>query len=374
MNSISYWEKTTLYKPYDYCIIGAGIVGLSTALELQNENPKSRILVLDKYGYPHGASYKNAGFACFGSSSELLSDLTNMNEDDVFKLVELRVKGLNRLRKRLGDKRIDYNQYGSYELFNSKELFMENIDKLNYLNKKLRPIFNTDTYEAYTAPLFGFSKDISLIKNIHEGQINSGLMMESLLNECYSKGINVLKGLEVKELSKNSNLSWNIETQNPSFTSTKVFLCNNAFVGKLIPHIDIKPARAQALITKPIENLKVKGCFHMNKGFYYFRNINNRILIGGGRNLDLKQEETFEHGNTSIIIEKLTLLLEEIIIPDKSVEIDYAWSGTMGISDSKFPIVKKIDTNLYCAVRMGGMGIALGSEVAHQLLKLQKTD
>lgn len=374
MNTISYWEKTTLYKPYDYCVIGAGIVGLSTALELINENSKSRILVLDKHALPYGASYKNAGFACFGSSSELLNDLSNMNEDDVFKLVELRIKGLNRLRKRLGDKSIEYNHLGSYELFDSKDLFKENIEKLEYLNKKLKPIFNTNTYKSFSSSLFGFSKGISLIKNMHEGQINSGLMMQSLIQECYSKGITILKGVEVIDLNKNSNLSWNITTQNSSFASSKVFLCNNAFASKLIPDIDIKPARAQALITKPIEDLKVKGCFHMNQGFYYFRNVNNRILIGGGRDLDLKQEETFEHGNTGVVIEKLTLLLNEIIIPGKSVEIDYAWSGTMGVGHSKFPIVKKIDTNLYCGVRMGGMGIALGSEVAYQLYRLQKTD
>ena len=56
----------------------------------------------------------------------------------------------------------------------------------------------------------------------------------------------------------------------------------------------VKPARAQVLITKPIENLDIKGTFHLDKGYYYFRNIENRILFGGGRNLDFEGETTTE--------------------------------------------------------------------------------
>ena len=54
------------------------------------------------------------------------------------------------------------------------------------------------------------------------------------------------------------------------------------------------------LITKPIKNLHIKGTFHLDKGYYYFRNIDDRILFGGGRNLDFKTEETTEFGQTEI--------------------------------------------------------------------------
>ena len=58
------------------------------------------------------------------------------------------------------------------------------------------------------------------------------------------------------------------------------------------------------LITKPIKNLKIKGCFHYDKGFNYFRNINERIMIGGGRNIDFQKEETIQHGINSKIKKK----------------------------------------------------------------------
>ncbi|RYZ47414.1 MAG: FAD-binding oxidoreductase, partial [Sphingobacteriales bacterium] len=63
---LSYWEKTS-FLHYDHIVIGSGIVGLSTALELRGRFPSSRILVLERGLLPTGASSRNAGFACMGS-------------------------------------------------------------------------------------------------------------------------------------------------------------------------------------------------------------------------------------------------------------------------------------------------------------------
>jgi hypothetical protein len=46
------------------------------------------------------------------------------------------------------------------------------------------------------------------------------------------------------------------------------------------------------------------------------------------------------------------------------------WSGVMGMADSKKYIAKKIDDRLYCAVRFGGMGVALASAVSHDLVEM----
>ena len=46
------------------------------------------------------------------------------------------------------------------------------------------------------------------------------------------------------------------------------------------------------------------------------RNIDNRILLGGGRNLDFKTEETTQFGQTNRIQNKLESLLKTIILPN----------------------------------------------------------
>ena len=117
---LSYWEQKEWLQNIDFTIVGSGIVGLSTAVFLKKRFPKSKILVLEKGILPQGASTKNAGFACFGSLSEILEDLKSHSIDEVLSLLKSRVDGLQLLRQMLGDEALDYKSYGGYELFLQK--------------------------------------------------------------------------------------------------------------------------------------------------------------------------------------------------------------------------------------------------------------
>ena len=75
--NLSYWEIKSWFKNVDFTIVGSGIVGLSCALNLRKKFPKAKIVILEKGMLPQGASTKNAGFACFGSVSEIVEDLKN---------------------------------------------------------------------------------------------------------------------------------------------------------------------------------------------------------------------------------------------------------------------------------------------------------
>ena len=145
-----------------------------------------------------------------------------------------------------------------------------------------------------------------------------------------------------------------------------LFIATNGFTNTLVAE-NVKPARAQVLITKPIKNLHIKGTFHLYKGYYYFRNIGDRILFGGGRNLDFKTEETTNFGQTEIVQNKLETILKETILPEIDFDIDHRWSGIMGIGNQKKPIVKKLSENVSCGVRLGGLGVSIGSLIGKEL-------
>lgn len=372
MSHISFWEEEIFLKNIDYTIIGSGIVGLTCALKIRELNPNAKIIILERGFLPSGASTKNAGFTCFGSPSELLDDLESLNENDVFNLVESRIKGLEKLKALVGETQMDYKQYGSYELFQNRETYNISKNKLPYLNKMLYHIFKKDVYEAFTNPtIFGLHKNSLIIKNKFEGQVNTGLMMQKLLTLCKNSNIEIFNGFDVEEFYKQNN-KWIVKGQDKQLSTKKLLICNNAFASKLIPNLDLKPARAQVLITKPIVDLKIQDCFHMDKGYYYFRNVGNRVLLGGGRNLDFKAEETFDMNPSKLIQDKLELLLTNTILPNQNFEIDRRWTGIMGVGKDKTPIIKRLDENLYCAIRMGGMGVALGAEVGQSLAILSK--
>ena len=118
--NLSYWEQKEWLQNIDFTIVGSGIVGLSSAVFLKQRFPKAKILVLEKGFLPQGASTKNAGFACFGSLSEILEDLKSHSVDEVLSLLKSRVDGLQLLRQMLGDEALGYKPYGGYELFLEK--------------------------------------------------------------------------------------------------------------------------------------------------------------------------------------------------------------------------------------------------------------
>src|SRR5215210_4048239 len=108
MNTISFWEKESFFAPQDVIIVGSGLVGLWSAFYLKKSHPKLKVTIVDRGLIPTGASTRNAGFACFGSLSELVSDAQTGSTDKMLHLVEMRFKGLERIQKYFGKKEIDF--------------------------------------------------------------------------------------------------------------------------------------------------------------------------------------------------------------------------------------------------------------------------
>jgi glycine/D-amino acid oxidase-like deaminating enzyme len=207
-----------------------------------------------------------------------------------------------------------------------------------------------------------------LIFNSFEGQIDTGNMMQALLKKAALHDILILNNQTVSQYQE-LNDEIEVVTNEVSFKTKKLIFTTNGFASELTKN-QVKPARAQVLITKPIANLHIKGTFHLDKGYSYFRNINNRILFGGGRNLDFEGETTTSLETTEKIQNRLEDLLKNVILPDTPFEIEHSWSGIMGIGNSKKPIVKQLSNHIYCGVRMGGMGVAIGSLIGKEVADL----
>jgi glycine/D-amino acid oxidase-like deaminating enzyme len=368
--NLSYWEYNSWFTNTDFTLVGSGIVGLNCALHLRRRFPRARILVLESGILPQGASTKNAGFACFGSISEILADLEQNSEEEVLTLVRKRWNGILQLRKLLGDKVIDFQNLGGHEVFlqEQQELYENCLQRLNTVNRLLKPVFGQAPFIKQPNRFqFGKVQD-DYITHTFEGQLDTGKMMQALLHRAGNEGILVLNGLEVQTFDEQAS-GVKVVTKHFEFLTQRLLLTTNGFSARLLNE-QVTPARAQVLITQPIENLNIEGTFHLDRGYYYFRNIHNRLLIGGGRNLDFRGETTMEPGQTALIQERLEQLLKEVVLPGIPFEVAQRWSGIMGLGNRKHPIVKQISDKVFCGVRLGGMGIAIGSLVGKELADL----
>jgi glycine/D-amino acid oxidase-like deaminating enzyme len=317
-----------------------------------------------------------------------------MGEAAMLETVKMRYDGLQRIQEVFKAKEIDYNQWGGYELFEGKkgakidESGLYDISKLEsdiaYLNKILAPALKTPKKDGKYLPIYtNASKDIkklgfqgieALAFNQLEGQLNSAKLVLALQKAVQSKGVQILFNTEVKKF-KSQKKGVTITTNLEAVLETKQFLvCTNGFAKQLIPSLDVVPARGQVFVTEPIKNLKFKGCFHFDEGYYYFRNLGNRLLLGGARNADFKNEKTYSLETSATIQKVLEDFMMQRILPkgSKKPKIELRWSGTMGMGSIKKPIIEQVQPNVYCAVRMSGMGVAIAPIVAKKALKLMK--
>lgn len=373
--NLSYWEKSSFLADADYVIVGAGIVGLFAAITLKKAQPLARVVLLERSFLPSGASTKNAGFACFGSISELIEQEQTCSKSEFLSVIQQRWQGLNLLISTLGAEQIAFEPCGGYELFTPEEseLYQACKAKINYYNDLLQehigastPIFSIADERIKE---FGFKGIEHLIFNAYEGKIDAGKMMQTLIAKARSLGVEIFFGAEVLAY-QTQNKQVKISGAHFEINAKKILIATNAFAKQLIPNLSIVPGRGQVLITKPIQNIKFNSTFHYQKGYFYFRNIDNRILIGGGRNLFFEQEESTEMHNTENILSSLKTLLSDKICPDQPIEIDYAWSGIMAFGEQLQPIIEKIAEGVFVAVRCNGMGIAMGSKTGESLAKL----
>lgn len=368
----SFWEQNTYTNSIDVAIIGGGIVGLSAAIHLKMEKPGLRVVVLEQGVLLSGASLRNAGFACFGSPTELLTDLESRSTIEVFQLVEERCKGLEQLRKLLSDSTIEYNATGGYEVFDSDAVFESCVKRLPEFNKQLHEITGIkETYKINDRKIasFGYKGFKHLIEIGAEAQINTGKMMQAFMLKAVNLGVTILNGVTFTS-HEDTGSEVILHTSWKTLHTKRLLFATNGYTSSLLKNMDVKPARAQVLITSPINGLKIKGNFHFDRGYYYFRNVGNRLLLGGARNLDFEKETTTEIETTPKIQVALEKMLSEKILPSTEYSIENRWSGVMGIGDTKSPILASLSPQVFCAVRMGGMGVALGTGTGKNAAKL----
>ncbi len=368
----SYWEQSSFFAKQDIIIVGAGFVGLWTAIELQKEHPNYNITIIEKGIIPTGASTKNAGFGCFGSPTELINDAKLYGENVMWNLVDKRYNGLRKIHNTFSYQSIDYENCGGYECLLEKD-YLNVQEKLEWLNKGLKSITGVDNVFCINNKKIkenGLSNFDYLIENKLEGQLHPAKLIIQLQQKAGELGIQILSGLNIIHYEIKENTVYIITENNINFSSKKIIICNNAFAKKLLPTIDVEPKRGQIFITNEIQNFPLKGCFHFDEGYYYFRNVGNRLLIGGARNIDFDNENTDVFETTTTIQESLQSFTEKHILKNKPFIIEQQWSGIMGFGKEKQPIIEKINNQVFVAVRMSGMGVALAPLVAEDIVKL----
>lgn len=363
---IAVWEKESFFAPSDVLVVGGGLLGLWTARELKIKRPFLKVTLIDKYIIPAGASTRNAGFACLGSPSELLNDLKVMETGDMWRLVEMRYRGIQKIRSVFTDAVTGFDHSGGYECFNflnslEKEQLIGGVKELNAGMKAITGKSRTFTDASSKLEQYGLQGFDLMVENRLEGGLHSGRLVKALQAQVMQLGVNLLMNVDMAGYEVNGNAITVQTRQHGNFLTSHLLLTTNAFLSRQVPSLGILPARGQVILSPPIPGLTLKGTFHYDCGFYYFRNLGNRVLMGGARNKDFVSEETFSMETTVTIRDALYTFLKEHIpvaacFPQGAFE---SWSGLMAMHTSKKPVLEQVAPGVWAAMCCNGMGVAL---------------
>ena len=376
MKTISYWERQGFGKA-DWVVIGAGLVGLQSARRIKERYPTLRVWVVDEQALGQAASLRNAGFACFGSAGEILDEIERTSQSEALGLYEKRFLGIQKLLSRYGADRLGFRASGGTEVFSSDDLDDAHrvFGSLADLNLLLHSVHGKLAFEMCDTRPTGMNVLSEGIFSPLEGGLQSHLLYRAVREDALKAGVEIYEGMRVVDFSEHGESVQLAMANGLKIDASHLLVCTNGFSKRLIPELAVAPARGQVFVTRTLDKLPFEGIFHADKGYIYFRELDgNRVLIGGGRNLDFAGEETMEMNVTDRFRSYLKSYVETVILPGKTVDFEYEWSGVMGMNENRNPIIGWHSNRVCLAVRMGGMGVALSAWVADEVLNVVERD
>lgn len=372
--AFSYWESNEWLEGIDLLVVGAGIVGLSAALHARETHPNWRITVIEADPLGGGGSSRNAGFSCFGSATELAHDREALGDDAALALVQNRWKGLKQLRMEFGDAALGHVECGSVELFPATGRERRpSPDELADLNRWIAPVTGiTDTFtEIESEPWSHMAHGTGgrPILSRLEGLLNTGKMNRAFREKAQASGIDLLFGMRVervKSVATGAEVAIAAgEHRRALIQPRHVVVATNALGRELLPELDVEPAVNHVLVTNRMPGFGFPHAVHMDAGYVYARPIQDRMLIGGGRHWGLDEQAT---------VHQLNALMHELWPQTRDAGIASQWSGRLGIGKRRSPIVTSVAPGVVAAVRMGGMGVAIGTEVGRLAIEKLATN
>ncbi|MDA0728657.1 MAG: FAD-dependent oxidoreductase [Bacteroidetes bacterium] len=354
----SWWELRGWLGELDALVVGGGLVGMTAALHMKTQRPKGRIVIIDRQPLGGGGSTRNAGFACFGSPSELAEDILTLGEARTAELVAMRWRGLQELRHSWGDEALGYQASGSVELFTNSELQRQVEALLPRLNELLTPVLGESPFHfASQGSLPGIQKGAGLVTSPCEGLLDTAKTIQTMRRALVERDIPFLPGLPMTSL-ESGDRGWRIGTPSGVLESRQVLLATNALAAQWLD-LDVQPVDNHVLVSAPLPELTLTHTVHHDRGYVYARRVEDRLLIGGGRQWGLDARG---------VVEALTAWAQTHL--HAGFTPSHHWVGTLGVGQERWPIVDSPARGLHVGVRMGGMGVAIGSLVGRQLAEL----
>lgn len=362
-------EMPTLqdHKTYDVAVVGGGIAGLSTAIELAQHGLSVAVLEGQRIGF--GASARNGGQVIHGLACDLGVLERQLGRAYARSIFQSTVEGVALIHRRCAQFDIDCDwQYGYLSLAvnarKARALWLD-ADKLerDYGHSQCR-IARADMPRWVNSPRY-----VAGVYDASCGHINPRKYTLGLARAALSAGVHLYERSAVTQLEQGSTCT--LHTPQGSVRAARVVLAGNVHLhGLHAPlHARIMPVASYIVATPPLGRELARtlipcgaAASDNNVLLDYFRITPDQRMLYGGR---------VGYGRTPPphYAQMMRSRMVRTFAPLQGQPLAYQWGGYVDVSMNQAPDFGRLGThhNVYYLQGFSGHGVAL-SGLAGQLV------
>lgn len=374
--TVSLWQRPPKHttEHCDVAIIGAGITGLSAAIELESRGIATIVLESEYAGSK--ASGRNAGYLIRGAAENYALASKALGRDTAKFLWDWTQSNLAGL-KAIGiesTKSFDHRAscivaFGNpehAELIESHEMLIDDGFSSVLIDPK----------EAPSDPLWRSGKPTLGLLNPNDA-VCSPIELIELLGATLAR-TPVYENAEVFKIEDDGNRIA-MRTRAVDVIASRVLICTNAYGPQLASTLEgiVEPNRGQMLAIKPHKrsDSKLEFAYYLNHGSEYVRSApNDQIIFGGARTYHAVREQTSADETSSAVQSHLESFVRELITTE--YDITARWSGIMGFTPDGMPVIGQVpihtltNSNIWFCGGLTGHGMSMGYQTARHAVEV----
>lgn len=340
----------------DVAILGAGLAGLSAALELASAGLEVVVLEARRVGW--GASGRNGGQVIFGYGCDQAKIAAMVGREASKALFDWSVEGVGLVKRRIADHGIDAHWRDGHAHVAIKPRHVGELKA-----------WQADLADTYGYPVEWWDRDqlqaqlpspryIGALYDPRSGHLHPLNYTLGIARAAEAAGAVIHEGSEVKALRRGPRPA--LVTATGTVEADFVVLAGNALAHRIAPELDdkIMPVGTYVGATEPLGEARARDLIRngmavadINWALDYFRlSADHRLLFGGRASYSTLPPPNLP----GVMTRRMTRVFPQL----RGVAFEQVWGGLIDISLNRAPHWGRLGDNVYFAQGFSGHGVA----------------
>ncbi|WP_425046474.1 NAD(P)/FAD-dependent oxidoreductase [Primorskyibacter sp. S87] len=344
----------------DVCVIGAGFMGLSTALHLARRGYD--VILLDAQRVGFGASGRNGGQVGQGQRLDQEELEQMVGPEHARALWKIATQSVELVRDLSKSDKVNAEFHDGIIHTDHKPGFVAHsrdyarklneeygYDKIRFLDREeCRHLVNSPAYHGGTI-------------DMGAGHIHPLEFAFGLARMAQEAGVRIFERSKVTGVEEGDPAT--VRTAGAEISAGHVVLGCNGYLGRMNTKVAarVMPINNYIVATEPMAPEEQEELIRNNHAvadskfvINYFRfSDDHRLLFGG--------TESYRYKFPSDIAGAVRSPMEEIYPQLKGIRIDYAWGGTLGITLNRMPHYERLSGNILSLSGFSGHGVGMAT-------------